>query len=564
MKSEEIARKAMKPNRRSDKLKKWSKLQVRMTISYVGVSVVTALLVELLIGLLFFVVLARFPFADQGSVDTAKRTAQIYALEAAVQSGGTSLDPHSTFQPGQPSSIVLPGGDSSLTVPYTGTTSPTTQPVQFALLIAPNGQILASSYPALYPPSKPVAQLLSKQAPLILNALTGKEGSMVDITSQGHIASVAEPVIWGKNKKPIGAIYVQMPPVGFGGNILSFAAGWLGTALFWLILTAPVGAVFGVLTTRSLVRRIHRLVKATAQFANGDYTQRVAVTKQDEIGQLEGQFNTMAGQLVESIAQQKLLTEQQARLEERARIEQELHTAQLIQRSLLPKELPKIEGWQIATYYQPAREVGGDLYDFLTFEDGRLGLVIGDVADKGIPAALVMASTRSMLRAAAQVTEAPGEVLSQVNDLLYADTPAKMFVTCFYAVLDPCTGKLRYANAGQDLPYLRQSNSVTELRATGMPLGLMPESRYEEFEVTLTPEESILFYSDGLVEAHNPNREMFGFPRLMKLVGECIGSTKLIDALLYELATFTGSHWEQEDDVTMVVLHRTSLSAAET
>jgi serine phosphatase RsbU (regulator of sigma subunit) len=330
----------------------------------------------------------------------------------------------------------------------------------------------------------------------------------------------------------------------------------LFTALFWIIVTAPIGALFGVLTTRGLVRRLHRLVSATAQFANGDYTQRVPVTRQDEIGQLESQFNQMAEQLVQSMAQRQALIEQNARLEERTRIEQELSTAHLIQHSLLPKEVPALAGWQIATYYQSAREVGGDLYDFLIFEDGRLGLVIGDVADKGVPAAMVMASTRSMLRAAAQVTDSPGEVLARVNDLLYADIPPNMFVTCFYALLDPGSGKLRYANAGHDLPYQRDAGKVCELRATGMPLGLMPEMRYEEKEVIIALDESILFYSDGLVEAHNPEREMFGFPRLQALLEVHAGGATLIDFLLSELKRFTGEGWEQEDDMTMLTLQR--------
>ena len=120
-----------------------------------------------------------------------------------------------------------------------------------------------------------------------------------------------------------------------------------------------------MLTTRGLVRRLHRLVKATAQFAQGDYSQRVKVTKQDEIGQLESQFNQMAGQLIESIAQQKALAEQHARLEERARIEQELRTAQYIQLALLPKDVPPLPGWQLVPIYRPAREVGGDFYDFI-------------------------------------------------------------------------------------------------------------------------------------------------------------------------------------------------------
>ncbi len=196
------------------------------------------------------------------------------------------------------------------------------------------------------------------------------------------------------------------------------------------------------------------------------------------------------------------------------------------------------------------------MYDFLMFEDGRLGLVIGDVADKGVPAAMVMASTRSMLRAATQVTDSPGEVLARVNDLLYADIPQNMFVTCFYAVLDPDSGKLRYANAGHDLPYQWDAGKVCELCATGMPLGLMPGMHYEEQEVIVAFDESILFYSDGLVEAHNPEREMFGFPRLKALLQEHIGGATLINFLLSDIRSFTGEGWEQEDDMTLLTLQR--------
>ncbi|HEY1354557.1 MAG TPA: PP2C family protein-serine/threonine phosphatase [Ktedonobacteraceae bacterium] len=340
-------------------------------------------------------------------------------------------------------------------------------------------------------------------------------------------------------------------------NIFGILQGILYTGLFWLIVMAPAGTFFGILLTRGLVRRIRRLIQATARFAEGDYTQRVRVTKRDEVGQLESQFNTMAEQLVESIRKRQELAEYNARIEERARIEQELQTARLIQHSLLPKKLPELSGWQLAAYYQPAREVGGDLYDCFAFPDGRLGLVIGDVTDKGIPAAMVMASTRSMLRAAAQTSDSPGEVLARVNNLLYTETPERMFVTCFYGILDPADGRLRFANAGHDLPYQRAQGDVAELLARGMPLGLMPGMSYEEQEAIVGPGESILFYSDGLVEAHNPAREMFGFPRLKTLLVGISDQVPLISSLLNELEHFTGREWEQEDDVTLVTLQRT-------
>lgn len=346
-------------------------------------------------------------------------------------------------------------------------------------------------------------------------------------------------------------------------NLIAVISGVLFTSLFWLIITAPVGTLFGILFTRGLVRRIHRLVQATARFASGDYTQRVAIEKSDEIGQLENQFNSMAEQLVESIKKQQELVEYNTRIEERARIDQELQTARLIQHTLLPKESPVLVGWKLATYYQPAREVGGDLYDFLMLDDGRLGLVVGDVSDKGVPAAMVMASTRSMLRAATQISNSPGEVLARVNDLLYADTPSGIFVTCFYGILDPKSGSLLYANAGHDLPYLQKQGKAVELLATGMPLGLMPNMHYEEYEATIIPGESVFFYSDGLVEAHNASNDMFGFPRLQSVLAEQSDQEPLVELLLTELKNFTGQGWEQEDDVTLVTLQRVASQPVE-
>ncbi len=282
------------------------------------------------------------------------------------------------------------------------------------------------------------------------------------------------------------------------------------------------------------------------------------LSEQDYSTDDRGLLNTLAAQAAPAVRVAQLVRERQSQARERERIEQELRVASLIQHTLLPKDLPVLPGWQLAAYYQAAREVGGDFYDFLSFEDGRLGIVIGDVTDKGIPAALLMASTRSVLRAAAQRLITPGVVLERVNDSLCPDIPPKMFVTCLYAVLDPSSGRLQYANAGHDLPYQRHRGGVSELRATGMPLGLMPGMKYEEKEVVLAPGDSVLFYSDGIVEAHNPRREMFGFPRLMKLVKEYAGKMDLKDFLLDQLVSFTGSHWEQEDDVTLVTLQRSN------
>jgi len=267
-------------------------------------------------------------------------------------------------------------------------------------------------------------------------------------------------------------------------------------------------------------------------------------------------LNTLSTQAAPALRVAQLVRQQQVEARERERIEQELRVARVIQQTLLPKELPDLENWQLAAHWQPARAVSGDFYDFINFPDGRLGIVIGDVTDKGVPAAMVMATTRSVLRATAERYQSPGQVLERTNDLLVPDIPHNMFVTCMYIVLDPVSGEIVYANAGHNLPYKNCSEGICELRATGMPLGLMPGMAYEEKQDAIGDGECVLLYSDGLVEAHNPQGDMFGNPRLERLLTENPGGEPSIRLLLDELAEFTGEDWEQEDDVTFVSIER--------
>jgi serine phosphatase RsbU (regulator of sigma subunit)/anti-sigma regulatory factor (Ser/Thr protein kinase) len=266
-------------------------------------------------------------------------------------------------------------------------------------------------------------------------------------------------------------------------------------------------------------------------------------------------LENLAAQAAPAVRVAQLVREQQAEARQRERIEHELQVAQLIQQNFLPKSTPEIAGWEVAAYYRPARTVGGDFYDFIEFPDGRLGIVIGDVTDKGVPAALVMAATRSVVRTTASANPSPGAVLARVNDILVPDMPRNMFVTCLYGLLDPSTGVFRFANAGHDLPYVRRPDGrVDEFRATGMPLGLLEGMEYEEAEGSLGKGDTVLFSSDGLVEAHDPHGEMFGFPRLRERMSTHRGGANLLDRILGDLAAFTGADWEQEDDVTIVTL----------
>ncbi len=264
----------------------------------------------------------------------------------------------------------------------------------------------------------------------------------------------------------------------------------------------------------------------------------------------------LASQAAPALRVGQLVQEQEAEIRRRERYEQELHVAQLIQQRFLPGDLPEPQGWRIHPYYRAAREVGGDFYDVLDLPGGKLGLVIGDVTDKGVPAALVMASTRSVLRAAAQRLVDPAKVLARVNDELVRDIPARMFVTCLYGVLDPHTGRFEFANAGHDLPFVTQDGEVTEAHATGMPLGMLPGSTYENAALDLAPGSRLLLYSDGIAEAHAPDGEMFGFPRTGQLLLDLPRGADAVDAIMARLADFTGSDWEQEDDVTLLLVER--------
>jgi serine phosphatase RsbU (regulator of sigma subunit) len=343
--------------------------------------------------------------------------------------------------------------------------------------------------------------------------------------------------------------YALVPAVGF---LVIYA--WRTSAGIGSLAT---GVYLGgaVLIGLVLLRQVLTIVENTRLYNRLQGTYLEVEKKEEEVRQLNKDLEKRVAERTEQL--ESAMAKQQQEARERQRIEQELRIARLIQQTLLPKSPPGLPGYDVAAYYQPAREVGGDFYDFFELEDGRVGLVVGDATGHGVPAALMMANTQSVLRAVAQRGGSePGRILAEVNEVLLAYIPPSMFVTCFYAILDPKSGTLRYANAGHDLPYLWHGCDCEELRARGMPLGLMPGMSYEEKEMVLDTGEGVLFYSDGLVEAHNPEGEMFGFPRLRALIAQHAEERSLRDFLMKELHSFTGEEWEQEDDITLLTLRR--------
>ena len=256
------------------------------------------------------------------------------------------------------------------------------------------------------------------------------------------------------------------------------------------------------------------------------------------------------------------LKQAQAQLVEKEKIEYELALARKIQQSILPKETPSPPGWQVTVYWQPAHAVGGDFYDFIEMPRGMLGILIGDATGKGIPAALVMATTCSVLRAigsslTAEQELSPGAVLAQANDLLCQQMPPGMFITCLLAILDPHTGEICFANAGHCLPFHVAAQGVSELYATGMPLGLLPGQAYQDHSACLAVGDTLTSFSDGLVEAHDPQGQMYGIAQIRQVLASSKGETETIPRLLASLLEFTGPVLDQEDDVTLVAVRRT-------
>lgn len=313
-------------------------LQARMTFSYVWVTALFVLLLEILASFLF-IILLNFNL-ETNDLALAERVGVQYAYAASLQSDGLVLNPRSTFQPGQPYSLAPPGGRVpgenarhtfgliNLTIPYVTERNPTEPLLAIALLVAPDGRVVASSYPTRYPGNTPFSLMLPHQSVAVAQALHGNSIFAKTLPDTIYVAET----IWGKQGQPIGALYIQAQQgsVGLTDVLQSAYTNWLPLTiiiLLVLVVTTPIGSLFSLLTTRGLVRRIRHLAEVTTNFASGDYSQRVPVLRQDEVGQLEHHFDQMADQLVESINQQRELAAQNARLAERTRISRELHDA---------------------------------------------------------------------------------------------------------------------------------------------------------------------------------------------------------------------------------------------
>jgi serine phosphatase RsbU (regulator of sigma subunit)/putative methionine-R-sulfoxide reductase with GAF domain len=273
-------------------------------------------------------------------------------------------------------------------------------------------------------------------------------------------------------------------------------------------------------------------------------------------------FRARRLEIITGIAQQAALAIQNDLLQKemvvRERLETEVQLARQIQQTFIPETLPQFTDWELAARWKTARQVGGDFYDVFDLPNRRLGLFIADVADKGVPAALFMALTRTLVRAAVTELESPAAAMKRVNDLLIPDTKQGMFVTAVYAVLDMEKNELTYVNAGHNPPlWIKCDGEVERLRRTGVALGAAEEVTFSQRVILLEKDDSILLYTDGLTESFNADGEFFGEERLMDAIQAnlCSSASDLMDVVEKSLLNFV-QDMPPADDLTMLVLRR--------
>ncbi|NQU03283.1 MAG: SpoIIE family protein phosphatase, partial [Syntrophaceae bacterium] len=319
--------------------------------------------------------------------------------------------------------------------------------------------------------------------------------------------------------------------------------------IFIIILLAVFGLTFFL--SRLITNPIVALKNGAAAIGGGDLDHRVAVKTGDELQDLASSLNKMAADLKEYMEELRVTTA------EKERMTKELEIGKGIQQSFLPESNPEIPGMEVAAFNVPALEVGGDFYDFIPITEDRWGLVIADVSGKGVPAALFMAISRTLIRAHTTKNSTAVTAVTEANRMICEDSKSCMFVTLFYAILDSKKKTLTYVNAGHNPPMMFRGGSVdiALLKAKGIALGVIEEVDLEEVEIELTDDDIVVLYTDGVTEAINEKEEDFGEARLVKVIQENRGLPvgDIIDRIRDEVIAFAGNQ-PQFDDITLMAL----------
>jgi sigma-B regulation protein RsbU (phosphoserine phosphatase) len=335
---------------------------------------------------------------------------------------------------------------------------------------------------------------------------------------------------------------------------------FLIVAVLFLIVEL-IALVIGVSMTRTITEAVHGLYEGTDRVMRGDFAHRIEVKGKDQLAELSRSFNRMTENL------QRLLSVEK----EKERLQSELEIAREVQNQLYPKTIPTVEGLEVLARCSPARIVSGDYYDYLSLRDARLALAIGDVAGKGISAALLMAtvqaSLRTQIRACMDELDSgrPGpegafsaaHLVSQLNQQLYAFTSAEKFATFYFGIYDGRTGQLSYTNAGHPPPVVIRDGTVLRLEPNGMVVGAFAFAEYGEDRIDLVPGDLLACFTDGITEPENEYGEMFGEERLIDLLVKNSWRTppEIIDAVYAAVRQWTASP-EAQDDMTMLLARR--------
>ena len=332
------------------------------------------------------------------------------------------------------------------------------------------------------------------------------------------------------------------------------AMGVFVTVAVMFLLVELASLYFGVRLSRTITGAVHELYQATLRVKEGDFSYRIPVSGKDQLAELGGSFNTMTGNLGRLIAVAK----------ENERLQSELEIAREVQAQLFPRAVPSLRGLKLAGVCQPARSVSGDYYDFLTISEGAVAFAIGDVAGKGISAALLMAAIQSNMRTQLTATNGNGRdristasLVSNLNRQLYANTAPEKYATFFFALYDDAEHLVTYTNAGHLPPLVVSRRGVEPLQVTGTVVGAFPSAVYEEQTVALEPGDILVAYTDGMVEPENVYGEMYGEERLHDLLERHAGadSDEIIARAMEAVVQWTGSS-ELQDDMTMLVARR--------
>lgn len=330
-----------------------------------------------------------------------------------------------------------------------------------------------------------------------------------------------------------------------------------------LFLTAEIIALLvGVSITKTITGAVHQLYEGTLRVTKGDFTHRIPFHASDQLGELASSFNHMTENM------QRLLVAEK----ERERLQAELEIAREVQRELFPKHLPHMECIRVTASCNPARLVSGDYYDYQQLHQNRLAIAIGDVAGKGISAALLMAtlqsSFRAQLRGSLTMAASPGEIhaqiavstsnmVTQLNQQLHADTSPEKYATFYLGVFDEPTSTLTYTNAGHLPPILVRDSEATRLDVNGMVVGAFAFARYNESKIRLREGDLLVFFTDGITEPENEYGEMFSEDRLADLVlkNAHLDDSEIVTCILGAVRQWTGTD-ELQDDMTLLLVRR--------